>query len=83
MCDKSKRPKTIHTKITPQIEEKIIKIRKETGWGQERITDYVSVSHWSVNKILNKYNLTSPSKERKKETNMLDLRENIQTLCGR
>ena len=66
LCDKSKRPKTIHTKITPQIEEKIIKIRKETGWGQERITDYVSVSHWSVNKILNKYNLTSPSKRKKK-----------------
>src|SRR3989344_4979740 len=37
LCDKSKRPKTIHTKITQTTEEKIVKIRNKTGWGQERI----------------------------------------------
>ena len=66
LCDKSKRPKTIHTKITKTTEEKIVKIRNKTGWGQERIADYVDVSHWSVNKILNKHNLTSPSQRKKK-----------------
>ena len=66
LCDKSKRPKTIHTKITQTTEEKIVKIRNKTGWGQERIADYVDVSHWSVNKILNRHNLTSPSQRKKK-----------------
>ena len=66
LCDKSKRPKTIHTKITPNTEKRIIEFRNKTGWGQERIADYVDVSHWSVNKILNKYNLMGPSKRKKK-----------------
>lgn len=66
LCDDSKKPKTIHTKITRETEESIIKIRNKTGWGQERIAEYVDASHWSINKILNKYNLTSPSKRKKK-----------------
>ena len=69
LCDKSKRPKTIHRKISQITEEKIIRIRNKTGWGQERIADYVDVSHWSVNKILNKHNLTRPSKRKKKRNN--------------
>jgi len=64
--DGSKVPKTIHTKITLGIERKVLDIRNKTGWGQERIADYVNISHWSVNKILNKHNLTSPSKRKKK-----------------
>ena len=64
--DNSKRPKTIHYKITPKIEEKIISIRNKTGWGEEKIADFVEVSHWSVNKILRKNNLTSPNHKRKK-----------------
>jgi transposase InsO family protein len=64
--DKSKRPRTIHRKITYETEKKIVGIRAKTGWGQERIADYVNVSHWSVNKILNKHNLTSHSKRKKK-----------------
>ena len=55
--DKSKRPKTIHYKITPEIEEKVISIKKKTGWGEHKIEDFVDVGHWAVNKILNKYNL--------------------------
>ena len=31
LTDKSKRPKTIYYKITPEIEDSIIRIRKETG----------------------------------------------------
>ena len=67
--DNSTIPKTIHTKITPEIEKKVLRIRSKTGWGQERIAEDVEVSHWSVNKILNKYNLTQPSKRRRKRNN--------------
>jgi len=66
LTDKSKRPKTIHYKITDEIENKIIAIRSKTGWGEEKIADFVDVSHWSVNKILNRNNLTKPNPNRKK-----------------
>jgi len=67
LIDKSKRPKTIHTKLTPEIEEKIIKIRKQTGWGENKISNFIpNISHKIVNKILNKYSLTNPNPNRKK-----------------
>ena len=66
LIDNSKRPKTIHYKITPKIEEKIILIRNKTGWGENKIADFVGVSSWSVNKILRKNNLTNPNPNRKK-----------------
>jgi len=64
--DKSKRPKTIHKKLTLEIENKIVDIRNKTGWGQEKICDFVPVSHWAVNKVLRKHKLTEPSKRKKK-----------------
>ncbi len=64
--DKSRRPKVIHYKITQEIESKVIRLRKELGWGEKRIAGYVDVGHWAVNKILNKYNLTNPNPRRKK-----------------
>jgi transposase InsO family protein len=66
LTDSSRKPRTIHYKITPEIERKILEIRSKTGWGQERIQDYVDVSHWSVNKILKQHNLTDPPKRKKK-----------------
>jgi len=66
LTDKSKRPRTIHYKITPEIEDKIISIRNKTGWGEEKISDFVEVSHWSVNKILRKNKLTNPNPNRRK-----------------
>lgn len=66
LCDKSKRPKTIHYKITPKTEEKIISIKKKTGWGAEKIEDFVNLGHTTINKILNKHNLTNPNPNRKK-----------------
>jgi hypothetical protein len=67
LTDKSKRPKTIHTKINSEIEDKIIKIRNKTGWGENKISDFIpSISHKIVNKILNKHNLTKPNPNRKK-----------------
>jgi len=66
LIDYSKKPKKTYPKITIDIEKKVINLRKKTGWGEEKIADLVSVSHWSVNKILNKHNLTNPNPRRKK-----------------
>lgn len=64
--DKSKRPKTIYRKITPELENKIIAIKKKTGWGAEKIENLVDLSHTTINKILNKHKLTEPTKRKKK-----------------
>ncbi len=64
--DKSRRPKTIHRKITEELEEKIVSIKKSTGWGAEKIETLVNLSHTSINKILNKHKLVDPSKRKKK-----------------
>jgi transposase InsO family protein len=64
--DKSTRPKTIHRKVTDEIENKIISIRKKTGFGAEKIENFVNLSHTSINKILHKNKLTEPTKRSKK-----------------
>jgi hypothetical protein len=64
--DKSTRPKFIHYKITSQDEKKIISIKERTGWGERKIAEFVDVGHTSINKILNKNNLTKPHKSRRK-----------------
>jgi transposase InsO family protein len=66
LTDKSKRPKTIHRKITSETESEVIRLRKETGWGERKITEFVGLSHWSINKILNQNNLLGASCRRKK-----------------
>lgn len=69
--DKSKRPKIIHRKISKETEEKIIKIKKHTGWGAEKIENFVDIGHTSINKILRKHRLTNPSKRKKKRNNYI------------
>lgn len=64
--DKSKRPNKIHKKISNETEEKIIFIKKKTGWGAEKIENLVNVGHTSINKILRKHKLTEPTKRKKK-----------------
>jgi len=67
LTDKSKKPKTIHRKITNELEQKIIQIKKQTGWGAEKIETVVDLSHTSINKILNKYKLVdSPTRKKKR-----------------
>lgn len=66
LCDQSKRPKLIHYKITSEIENKIVKIKKQTGWGAEKIEDYIGVGHTTINKILNKHGLIKPNENRRK-----------------
>ena len=55
--DDSRRPKIIHRKITKEIEEEVISIKKKTGLGAEKIEEFVNLSHTTINKILNKNNL--------------------------
>lgn len=64
--DKSRRPKTIHYKISLETENKIISIKKKTGWGAEKIEDAIGVGHTTINKILNRHNLTKPNENRRK-----------------
>lgn len=66
LTDKSRRPKTIHYKVTQKNEEKIIYLKNKTGWGEKKIEDFVNLGHTTINKILNKYNLTKPNPNRKK-----------------
>jgi len=66
LTDKSKRPKTIHRKITSELEDKIVNIKKKTGWGAEKIEELVDLSHTSINKILNKHKLIDSPKRKKK-----------------
>ena len=65
--DSSKRPKTIHYKINPEIEEKVIKLRKKTGWGANKIQHFIEeISESSIKRILNKKMLVQKSLRRKK-----------------
>ena len=66
LLDKSRRPKTIHKKITQEIEERVISLRKKTGFGAEKIENFVRIGHTSINKILHNHKLTEPTKRKKK-----------------
>lgn len=64
--DASKRPKTIHKIITPEIEKGVINLRNKTGWCAEKIENFVEIGHTSINKILQKNKLTNQSTRKKK-----------------
>ena len=65
--DKSKRPTTIHYKINPEIEKEVIKLREKTGWGANKISQFVDkISESSIKRILSKNKLTNPSKRKKR-----------------
>ncbi len=65
--DNSKRPKNIHKKITIEIESQILRIRKQTGWGQDKISSLINdLSPRAINKILNKHKLINSPKRKKK-----------------
>jgi len=64
--DISTKPKNIKRKITSEIESEVIRIRKETGWGERKIVNYCKISHSSVYRILRKNDLTKPSENRRK-----------------
>lgn len=65
--DESRKPNKIHYKITPEAEEKVVRIRNKTGWGANKIQFYFDdISKTSIKRILKKYKLTNPIKRKKK-----------------
>ena len=65
--DKSRKPTIIYYKINKEIEEKVISIRNKTGWGANKISQFVkNVSESSIKRILTKNRLINPNPERKK-----------------
>lgn len=70
LCDKSKKPHTIHYKIDTRIEQEIIALRIKTGWGSDKLVQYLPnlrVSARSMDKILAKHGLLRNSKTRGKQ----------------
>jgi transposase InsO family protein len=65
--DKSKRPKHIHYRITSALEQEVIRLRKQTGWGCDKLWFYLpglNISKISINRILQKHNLCRDSKNK-------------------
>jgi transposase InsO family protein len=70
--DKSRRPKRIHYKITPEIEKKVLAFRAKTGWGEDKIAfclPDLKLSSRSINKILNKHSLCHNTKNKGRRLN--------------
>ena len=69
LLDKSRRPNIIHTKITKEIEDKVIELRNNTGWGCEKLHTqliHLNISQISIHRILRKYSLCEKSITRDK-----------------
>lgn len=65
--DYSRKPKTIHTKINHQIENKVIALRKKTGWGADKLKKFIGeISESSIKRILTKNELVNKNPNRKK-----------------
>lgn len=65
--DKSRKPNTVHIKITIEIENNVIKLREKTGWGASKLKFYFNtISETSIRRILEKNKLTNSPKRRKK-----------------
>lgn len=66
LLDKSRRPHTIHRKITPEIEQKVLSLRDKTGWGEDKLALQFPLSHTTVNRILNEKRLCRDTKNKGK-----------------
>jgi putative transposase len=66
LLDESRKPKTINPKLTQKTEERIVMIRKKTGFGERKIEGYVDVGHTTIYKVLLKNNLTKPNESKRK-----------------
>jgi len=67
--DLSRRPNTIHAKLTKDIENKVISLRKKTGWGCDKLVLYLpqlEISARTIHTILRKYKLCRKSNARNK-----------------
>lgn len=64
--DKSRRPKTIHYKITPEIEWRVVRLRKVSNYDAFRIQNIlqrtdINISMSSVKRVIAKYGLSNGS----------------------
>jgi transposase InsO family protein len=69
LLDCSRKPHTIHNKINPEIEQEVIKLRNKTGWGQEKLSPYLTnlgISEMSIKRIIKKHNLCRETKTKGK-----------------
>ena len=64
LLDKSTKPKIIHYKTNLEVENKIISMKKKTGFGENKLANYFNLGHTTINKILNKNNLCRESKSK-------------------
>jgi len=64
--DNSTKPKTIHYKITSELENQIVALRNKTNFGEKKLINYIQLSHASIYKILRKNRLIHPQKNRRK-----------------
>lgn len=67
--DTSRKPNTIYTKITTEIENQVISLRKKTGWGCDKLVislPNISISARTIHSILRKHNLCNKSNTRNK-----------------
>lgn len=61
--DYSRKPKTIHYKVSPEIKKRIVFIGNKTGWGEYKIANlFPDISHTTINKVLRKHNLIKSQK---------------------
>ena len=61
LIDDSRKPKTIHYKVTEQDKKEIINLRKQTGWGAKRlkkILNHLDLSHLTINNVIKEKGLT-------------------------
>jgi len=69
LLDNSRRPHTIHYKITPAIEQEVIGLRKKTGWGEDKLHPHLrhlNISKMSIKRILRRNNLCRETKNKGK-----------------
>lgn len=64
--DNSKRPHTIHYKINDELKTQVVKFRKKTGWGEDKLALHFPLSHTAINIILNERNLCRETKNKGK-----------------
>ena len=76
LTDKSTKPKNIHRKIDIEIENKIVSLKKKTGFGERKLETYFDLGHTTINKILNKHNLCKESKRRGKRIKYIHWQRN-------
>ncbi len=66
LLDNSRKPHKICKKINQSIIDNILVLRSKTGWGENRLADELEIGHTTINKILNKHDLTKDYRLKRK-----------------